>query len=131
MMRLLDAVSGLHSGLDYHLARENLLVSNLAHADTPGYVPKDATRPTGSFAGALAVAMETTDARHLGGHGHGPNLRIVNDASAGAGPDGNAVSLDREATKIASNNIRYDAIASLVGSELAGLSWAANDGRVG
>jgi len=39
--------------------------------------------------------------------------------------------VDREAAKIAANQVRYDALASLVSGELSGLSWAANDGRAG
>ncbi len=55
---------------------------------------------------------------------------MVEDASAqAAGSDGNAVSLDREAVKIATNQLRYDTVASLTQNELSGLVWAANDGR--
>src|ERR1700733_9406255 len=35
-MRILGTVERLSAGLDYHLARHNLLTANLAHADTPG-----------------------------------------------------------------------------------------------
>jgi len=35
----------------------------------------------------------------------------------------------REAAKIAANNIRYETLATLVSSDLSGLLWAANDGR--
>jgi flagellar basal body rod protein FlgB len=57
---------------------------------------------------------------------------VVEDASVqGTSSDGNAVSLDREAVKIAANQMRYDAIASLTQNELSGLVWAANDGRGG
>jgi len=43
--------------------------------------------------------------------------------------DGNFVSLDREAAKVAANQSRYDVVATLVTSELASLSFAASDGR--
>jgi flagellar basal body rod protein FlgB len=56
----------------------------------------------------------------------------VKDGSASAsGADGNKVSLDREAVKIATNQLRYDTLASLVQNELSGLAWAANDGKGG
>jgi flagellar basal body rod protein FlgB len=41
------------------------------------------------------------------------------------------VNVDREAVKIASNQLRYDAMAQLTQSALANLLWAANDGRGG
>lgn len=136
-MGLLDAVQSLHVGLDYHLARHNLLTSNLAHLDTPNYKPLDLERaPGGSFHAAMQVALEQTDPGHMGpvappGRQEEAAWKTVEDPTATAGYDGNAVSVDREAAKIAANQVRYDALASLVSGELAGLSWAANDGRSG
>lgn len=130
-MRILDSVEHLRASLDYHLARHNLLTANLAHVDTPGFRPLDLQR-AGSFEGALQSALATTQPGHISTpHGaSGQGFRIVEDASAkAAGPDGNGVSLDREAVKIATNQIRYDTLSSLVQNELSGLAWAANDGR--
>ena len=132
-MRILDSIDALRGSLDYHLARHNLLTANLAHADTPGFRPLDLQR-TGAFEGALHAALETTEPGHIGGStsSSGETFKVVQDASAQAtGNDGNAVSLDREAVKIATNQLRYDTIASLVQGQLSGLEWAANDGRTG
>ena len=128
-MKLLESVERLQVGLDYHFARHNLLTSNLAHVDTPGYKPRDLERRA-AFEGALSSAMQATDAHHFGAPtrvDHG--FRVIEDKGAEAGLDGNAVSVDREAAKIAANNVRYETIATLVQSDLAGLLWAANDGR--
>jgi flagellar basal-body rod protein FlgB len=136
-MGLLDAVQRLQVGLDYHLARHNLLTSNLAHLDTPNYKPLDLQRASsGSFEGAMQVALAQTDPGHLGvtapgGRAEEASWKTIEDPTATPGYDGNAVSVDREASKIAANQVRYDALASLVGGELSGLSWAANDGRGG
>jgi flagellar basal-body rod protein FlgB len=130
-MRILDSVEHLRASLDYHLARHNLLTANLAHVDTPGFKPLDLQR-AGSFEGALQSALATTQPGHISTPhaSSGQGFRIVEDASAkAAGPDGNGVSLDREAVKIATNQIRYDTLSSLVQNELSGLAWAANDGR--
>jgi flagellar basal-body rod protein FlgB len=133
-MRILATVERLNAGLDYHLARHNLLTANLAHVDTPGFRPLDLQR-TGAFEGALHVALATTEAGHIGSattSSTGESFHVVRDASASAsGSDGNAVSLDREAVKIATNQLRYDTLASLVQNELSGLAWAANDGKAG
>lgn len=134
-MRIIDSIERLRAGMDYHLARHNLLTTNLAHVDTPGYRPVDlAMRP--GFDGALSAALSTTDADHIGvaqsaSAAGAPDRRweVVEDPSAPEGADGNGVRLDREAVKIATNNLRYDALATLVQGQLAGLSWAANDGR--
>jgi flagellar basal-body rod protein FlgB len=129
-MRILESVEHLRASLDYHLARHNVLTANLAHVDTPGFRPLDLQRAR-SFDGAMKAALATTEPGHIAQPhaSSGEAWRVVEDASARAGTDGNAVSLDREAVKIATNQIRYDTLASLVQNELSGLAWAANDGR--
>jgi flagellar basal-body rod protein FlgB len=132
MATTLAGIDTLRAGLDYHLARHNLLTANLSHVDTPGFRPLDLERKV-PFAGALHTAMASTQPGHLGGSGSSvartEQIRVIPDPAAVAGEDGNAVNLDREAVKIAANNIHYDAIASLVADQLTTLSWAANDGR--
>ena len=129
-MALIDTVEHLKTGLDYHLARHNLLASNLAHLDTPGYTTVDLQR--GKFEGALHVALGATNGAHLPGSTHTEQgFRVVSDPKVGPGGDGNGVDLDHETVKIASNQLRYDMIAQLASSELASLSWAANDGKSG
>jgi flagellar basal-body rod protein FlgB len=130
-MGILDTAERIHQGLDYHLQRHNLLTSNLAHIDTPGYRPLDLARGP-SFAAELDSAMAVTDPGHLTGPGGtSERFEVVQDNTAPAGFDGNAVSVDREAVKIAANQLRYDTLAVLASQELDGLGWAANDGRAG
>jgi flagellar basal-body rod protein FlgB len=129
-MRILDSVEHLRTGLDYHLARHNLLTSNLAHVDTPGYRALDLQKS--DFKSAMHAELTSTDPGHLGGKApttaSGEAWNVVQDP-ASAGPDGNGVSVDREAVKIATNHMRYETLASLTQNELSGLVWAANDGR--
>jgi flagellar basal-body rod protein FlgB len=131
-MALLDSIDRLRGSLDYHLARQNILASNLAHVDTPGYKPLDVQRRS-EFQNVLHATLRATDPRHIGPTVDGKTSpgQVIEDRSSPAGADGNAVNLDREAVKIASNHMRYDAIASLVGSKLSGLIWAATDARQG
>jgi len=133
-MGLLDSVERLHGALDYHLARHNLLTANLTQLDTPGYKPLDLERTKEGFSGALNTALAETDSAHLGGGQQGmkaSNFRVVEDPTVAAGLDGNGVSVDREAVKIAANHVRYEVLATLTTNELSGLAWAANDGRNG
>ncbi len=131
-MSLLDSVERLRTGLDYHLQRHNVLVSNLAQAETPGYRPVDLSR--GSFDGALNVALAATNPGHVGTSPTSAakeSFQIIEDTEAKRGADGNAVDIDREAVKISTNQMRYDMLAQLASSSLAGLEWAANDGKGG
>ncbi len=132
LMSFLGSIDKLQVGLDYHLQRHNVLVSNLAQAETPGYRPVDLAR--NDFEGAMSVALSATDAQHMGGTagaGAPPKFDVIEDASASPGADGNAVDIDREAVKISTNQMRYDMLAQLASSELANLEWAATDGKGG
>ena len=127
-MSIFGPVHVVHEALDFHLARHNLLTANLAQVDTPNYRAQELYRNDG-FEGVLAAELKVTDARHLGGSSRPANWRVDADQFAPIGPDGNSVNLDREAVKVAANNLRYDAISTMVRGKLEGLLWAANDGR--
>ncbi len=58
-----------------------------------------------------------------------PNGHVFQDLSAGVGNDGNYVSLDREAAKVAANQLRYDTVTAIVSAELRQLAYAAGDGK--
>jgi len=127
-MSILDGIERIHQALDYHLERQNLLVSNLTHVDTPGYKPVDLERGA-AFQGELQTAMATTDSGHIASTQTGPDFKVVEDPGATVGMDGNGVNIDREAVKIAANHVRYEALAGLVQGSLSSLAWAANDGK--
>jgi flagellar basal-body rod protein FlgB len=127
-MSILDSIERLHQALDYHLERQNLLTANLSHVDTPGYKPLDLERGA-AFQGELQTAMATTDSGHIGASTTGSEFKVIEDPGASVGMDGNGVSIDREAVKIAANHVRYEALAGLVQGSLTSLAWAANDGK--
>jgi len=123
----------LHAALDYHLERHNVIASNVAHVDTPGYRPHDLARvDPNDFAQVMGVMLERTAPGHLTAGSESSMSRtgrVFEDPAAGAGNDGNYVSLDRESAKLAANHLRYDVVSALTASELKGLAWAANDGK--
>jgi flagellar basal-body rod protein FlgB len=129
---LFKGISALRSALDYHFERHNLLASNIAHVDTPGYVPRDIERVEGaSFQNELSVALARTDGGHVEGSAPATvsSGRVFDDPAAGAGNDLNYVSLDREAAKLAANQIRFDVSSTLASAELAQLAYAVSDGK--
>lgn len=135
MRSIFGLVQELKGGLDYHQQRHALLASNLANVDTPGFRPRELERTdraeSGAFGGVLQSALATTSGGHLGAEPGGLSTRVVIDRSATPDADGNSVSIDREAVKVAANHIRYETISTLVSSALSGLAWAASDGRGG
>ena len=132
MSSLFSSIAPLHASLDYHMQRHNILTSNIAHVDTPGFKPSDLERVDGGqFASVLNVALERTNEHHMVGAdaGAASSGRVYRDLSAGAGADGNYVSLDREASKVAANHLRFDAISAITSASLRQLRYAAADGQ--
>jgi flagellar basal-body rod protein FlgB len=123
------SVNFYHQALDYHLERHNVVASNVAHVDTPGYRPVDLER-VDSFDAMLRVSMRQTDRAHMTAVGGDPIAgRVFEDLAAGAGNDLNYVSLDREAAKLAANQLRFDTVSAIARATLKQLSYVANDAK--
>lgn len=87
--------------------RQSVLAQNVANADTPGFRPRDLTPFQRELQGQVRLAM----ARTAPGHGQGSPLAALNARTernlAEVVPDGNAVSLDREAMRIAETDTAH------------------------
>lgn len=80
-------------------ARQRVLAQNMANADTPGFRPSD-LRPFGEHV-AAAAPLQATHARHLHGSGESDARAQRERRLPERTMDGNGVSLDREALRIA------------------------------
>lgn len=81
--------------------RQRLLSQNVANADTPGFRPSDAVPFQTLLARSRAsAAMVMTDARHLASS-RVSALAVQERRVAERTPNGNAVSLDEQAVRIA------------------------------
>jgi flagellar basal-body rod protein FlgB len=131
LANLFSHVAPLGYALDFHLERHNLLAANIAHVDTPRYKPTDLARlGEAGFEQVMQGVLARTHEGHLAADDGTPLVgRVFQDLSAGGGADGNFVSLDREAGKLAANRLRYDIVSVLVKSQLDSLMSAANDGK--
>ena len=81
-------------------ARQRVLSANIANADTPQYRPRDATPFAAVLARSGGAALAVTDPRHIapaGGDARPRADRLPSERS----PNGNAVSLDEQAMKVA------------------------------
>jgi flagellar basal-body rod protein FlgB len=81
--------------------RQEVLAQNIANLNTPHWQAKDLKPFAQALAGIAAPAMARTDPGHLAGTlDTGTQSLLVTQASARE-PDGNAVSLDEQLTKVA------------------------------
>jgi len=137
--------ANLTSGLDFHAKalvlradRQRILASNIANADTPGYVARDfnfretlgqITKTSGSelSKAGLGLTLKTdttaTHPRHM-------ELPAVssNSALSGTGAlvyatqsqpsvDGNSVDLDRERASFVDNSVRYESTLRFINGQ--------------
>lgn len=126
------SVAPFQRALDYHSERHNVLASNIANANTPGFRPAELLRVEETdFHSTLNLVR--TEGEHFNAEGlvdtHG--VKVVPDESHIGGLDGNNVSLEREMSKLEANDLRYQGAAKLVTRNLAMLRYASNDGSGG
>jgi flagellar basal-body rod protein FlgB len=119
-----STIDNLQSALTYHRERHTVLAGNIANLDTPNYRPQDLARIAPGQPESLAVTSEG----HIGSSTSSETITTFDDGGLQPGPDGNAVSLERELAKIDANRTRYSTTAELVSRRLAMLKYAAGDG---
>lgn len=92
-------------------ARQQVVSSNIANADTPGYKTKDV-----DFASELALQMA------------GGKPPVVEVSGLQTKNDGNNVNLDREARLLAENALRFNIASKLAHSDLQAVRSAIDSG---
>ena len=112
------------TALSLRSARQELLASNIANADTPNYKAKDidfASALQGAMSGNKAnLPLTTTSASHFGAAtgesvmGSPVMYRNVLQPSA----DGNTVDMDVERAQFADNALRYEASVTFVSGKV-------------
>lgn len=118
------------AALDYHLERHNVLAGNVANLETPGFVPHELLRP--ADAASRAGGLRTTEAGHIASSAaHAEGREVETERVATPGNDGNAVSLEREMSRVSANHLRYEGVARLVQMQIGTLRYAAADGSGG
>ena len=134
MSEIFRGVGQLQRALDYHVSRHNVLSSNIANAETPGFRPFELLReepPKGDEVARLPLAV--TAEGHAPGVGGDParDYEAREDRTATPGANGNSVSLEQEMAKLAANDIRFEGAVKIVSQQLGMLRYAANDGSGG
>ena len=110
---MLDPVAGkLEQYLDLLSARQKLVTSNIANADTPGFKTKDIDFQTEFLSALGGVAPHATEV---------PGLPARND--------GNNVSIDREARLLAENDLRFNIATNLLRAQIRTVKEAIQEGK--
>ncbi len=131
MSAIFSGVETMARALDFHLARQNMLAANVANVDTPGYAPKELSRPDSQDKAGFSLSLAVTQPNHIpvGGESSGEGFEVHEEHNVVPGNDLNYVSLDHEMSRIAANAIRFKAVGKMVSRHLGMLQYAASDGR--
>jgi flagellar basal-body rod protein FlgB len=109
---MFDRIAGnLEQYMNLLSARQRVVASNIANADTPGYKTKDVSFKT-ELESALGATPETVEV-----------------AGLEVKTDGNNVSLDREARLLAENSLRFNIAAQLVRNQIRVIRSCIQEGR--
>jgi flagellar basal-body rod protein FlgB len=109
---MLNRVAGqLERYMDLLSARQKLVASNIANADTPGYHTQDIDFQR-EFLGAA-----------------GGTLQIIEPSGLKLKNDGNDVSLDRESRLLAENAMRFQLASQLMKSQIRAVRSAIQEGK--
>ncbi|MDH3349570.1 MAG: flagellar basal body rod protein FlgB [Desulfobulbaceae bacterium] len=134
LTQLDGAMNLLHKVLDLRTTNQQVIASNIANADTPGYAPASF-----QFEKQLRNAVSEVDIRPVTNQpGHfaitpdsinqikGEITRSPDKTRIG---DQNGVKLDQEMINLSENQILYEAAMTMLNKKLALLKYSANDGK--
>jgi flagellar basal-body rod protein FlgB len=99
--------------------RQQLLAQNIANADTPDWQAKDLKPFAATLSGLSAEDLTLTNPLHLAGTEGGSNAPDRKALPEQRAPDGNAVALDSELTKVAQTNDTHALVINLYQTYLA------------
>jgi flagellar basal-body rod protein FlgB len=123
--RLSDAIDFQAQALSLRSERQQLIASNIANADTPGYVAREM-----NFAQALrqatgasqsAAVMTQSQAGHLSGSAVMPGVNtstLEYAAPSQTNLDSNSVDMDRERASFAENSVKFEAALRFIGASV-------------
>lgn len=134
-------VEVLAKSVDLRTRQQNLIASNLANAETPGFTPR-----TLEFEQQLQSAVKKSSGRgsagspaphpaHIPIKGAGPvhvqrvSGTVVDSPSQTPGRDNNAVELENEMSRMMQNQVLFNASAQLLAKKFEGLRSALREGK--
>lgn len=129
-------VSILSKSIDLRAKNQTLISSNIANAETPNFTPK-ALSFEKELQGALRGGRKDQPAvhpRHFPLKGASTRIHevtgtVVETPAKTPGKDGNAVEIEAEMSKMAENQIMYNASVQLLAKKFEGLKSALKEGK--
>jgi flagellar basal-body rod protein FlgB len=130
------ADAALESGLNHRLKRQDVIVSNLVNAYTPGYRALGydfESQMQAALENGDAMPLKTSDERHMKHPGATQDGDVKADLyvkpTESIGNDGNSVDVDKEMSEMAANQLIYRATVEVLNRRLGMMRYGVNGGR--
>ena len=129
-----DTFNRLEKTLDLRSRRHDLIASNIANKDTPGYKAFDLIvkeEIQNSDAGQN-LELARTHPMHIKAKmvkQDDFHLKRLEKTPFASGDDGNSVDLDKEMGKLSENNLMYNVTAHILSKRIIGLKTAIQGGK--
>ncbi|HEY4168354.1 MAG TPA: flagellar basal body rod protein FlgB [Reyranella sp.] len=114
--------------LNLRVQRQDVLASNIAHADTPNYKARDfdfssrLSQAVDQGRMAQSMSLTTTSARHLQGQADAmPDDDLLYRVPTQSSIDGNTVDMDVERVNFADNAMRYESDLTVISAKIKSL----------
>lgn len=127
MLDKLDAALRFNTeALNLRAQRQEILASNIANADTPGYQARDIdfasqmnkVMEQGRSQGA-GMSMAVTSSRHIAAQSQQPaTMDLMYRVPDQPSLDGNTVDMDRERTEFADNSLKYQTDLTVITGQI-------------
>ncbi|MEM1503308.1 flagellar basal body rod protein FlgB [Domibacillus sp. 8LH] len=124
-----NSITSLERGLDYAALKQRTIADNIANVDTPNYKAKEVNFKKILENNQNDFKNNRTDQRHFVFSAQSPNHVIMTARNMSYNENGNSVDLDAEMSKMAENQIYYNALTDRLSSKYASLTNIIKGGR--
>ena len=115
-MAMASLSDALTQRMDFLVQRQGIVASNVANANTPGYIAKDLV-DSNSSSPASTFAMAMTNARHIDG-GTATIAGTITEDTRFIQHNGNSVRLDNEMLKMNDTQLNYRMMTQLYAKQV-------------
>jgi len=120
-----DTINVLHNAMNLREQRQQVISSNIANSDTPGYAPArlNFEEQLQNSISESQVSLSSSDPEHFPIHNETPGVRgsVSREPSQSRIGDENNVSVDQEMQRLSENQIKYEATSKMLSKKFSTL----------
>ena len=120
-----ETINVLHNAMNLRVQRQQVISSNLANSDTPGYAPArlNFEEQLQNSISDSNMSLSSSDPEHFPVHDEAPGVQgsVSREPSLSRIGDKNNVSVDQEMQRLSENQIKYEAMTKMLRNKFSTL----------